>query len=452
MRKAYHFIGIGGIGMSALAQIAMQRAHHVSGSDLEINARIETLAKAGAKIFKGHSADQIQGEMTVVYSSDIKETNPEYLAALEKGCQILHRAELLAELIKNHKSLAVAGTHGKTTTSALLSTVLEEASFDPTYAIGGELIASDNNSRVGQSSHFVLEADESDQSFLKYHPYGAIVTNIDKDHLVNYQNDFGHLISAFKTFIDQVESPEHFFWCGDDPQLSLMNPKGNSYGFSSSCHWKISNVQQKGFQTVFDIKYQNSFYPQVTVNTIGHHNVLNTAAVFGLALLLGINESNIRKSLNSFKGIKRRCEIKNESDGILFLDDYAHHPTELTTTLQGIRQAVGEKKIVAIFQPHHYSRTQECLELYQNCFQYADEVVVTDIYAAGELQINSLSGESVVEVIRKNHSACYYVPRTALAHKLSKSLIKNDILVTLGAGDINKVSNEIVVILDRQSR
>ena len=448
MEKSYHFIGIGGIGMSALAQIALLKNYRVSGSDIEINARVESLVKAGAYVRKGHSEDHIKANMIVIYSSDIKKSNPEYQAALEKGCQIMHRADLLAEFIRDKKSLAIAGTHGKTTTSALLSTVVEEALLDPTYAIGGVLIATDSNSRAGYSDYFILEADESDQTFLKYHPYGAILTNIDHDHLINYENDFNQLLAAFKKFIDQIASSSHFFWCGDDEYLCEINPKGYSYGFSSSCSWRIVNARQEGFQLIFDLQSPNELFSDIVVNAIGKHNTLNAAAVFGLALSLGISEKSIRQSLRQFKGVKRRCEIKGCVQDLLFLDDYAHHPTEILTTLQGIKEAIGEKRLIAVFQPHRYSRTQECLEKYQDCFQHADEVIVTDIFAAGESSIPSLNGEKVMQEIKKCHSHCYYVPRPALSYKLRETLQANDVIVTLGAGDITKLNNDVIVLLD----
>lgn len=447
----YHFIGIGGIGMSALAQILLKRGEKVFGSDSEVNGRTQALVQAGAYIYKGQLASQVSPNSIVVYSSDIKTENPEYQAAIEKKCKLLHRADLLATLIHEQKSLAVAGTHGKTTTSALLSTVLQEANYEPTFAIGGILIASNENFGLGSSDYFVLEADESDCSFLKYSPYGAIITNIDFDHLINYQNDFQQLKRAFQKFIAQVRCEKHLFWCGDDKELSSMNLKGASYGFSSHCDWKISRVSQQGFCTSFDLRYKDSTYSNIILNAVGHHNVLNAAAVFALSLSLGILECSIRLSLSNFKGIKRRCEQKGRINDILFIDDYAHHPTEITTTLKGIKNAIANKNLVVLFQPHRYSRTLECLHQYQECFDLADQVIVTDIYSAGEQPIAHLSGKSVAFEIQKKHSCCHYISRAALAHHFSQTLLQNQVLVTLGAGDITLVSQETISLLDKQT-
>jgi len=453
MGKIFHFIGIGGIGMSGLARIMLTRNHRISGSDLEINSIVEALVKQGASVRKGHAAHHITEEMIVVYSSDIKENNPEYRAALDKGCRILHRADLLAKLIRKQKSLAIAGTHGKTTTSALLTSVLLEANKDPTYAIGGVLVATKSNSCTGQGKHFVFEADESDQTFLKYHPYGAIVTNIDHDHLINYQNNFNNLLAAFKTFTNQVESTRHLFWFGDDPNLFSMELEGNSYGFKSHCTWQISNLRQEGFQLIFDLKGPQVNFKEIILKLIGEHNALNAAAVFGLAINLEIDEATIRKSFAHFQGVERRCETKGMINDILFIDDYAHHPTEITTTLKGIRKAIGSnKRLVAIFQPHRYSRTEESQGKFGACFEPVDEVIVTDIYAAGELPISGLSGAKVMDEIKENHQACQYVPRTALTHKLSQFVKKNDVIITLGAGDITRIANEIIILLDNQNR
>lgn len=447
MSKKYHFIGIGGIGMSGLAHILLKKNIFVSGSDIAISPVVESLIKLGAVVCKGHAAKNISEEMIVVYTSDIKPDNPEYAAAIEKGCRIMHRSDLLAELIEGHKSLAVAGTHGKTTTSALLSTVLVDAGCDPSFAVGGVLPQFQGNSRLGQGEYFAFEADESDQSFLKYHPFGAIVTNIDHDHLVNYANCFENLVEAFKKFMHQVQSANHLVWCGDDPHLKQLHLPGHSYGFGAHCDWKVSNLRQDGFQSIFDLQSPQGYFKEIESALIGEHNALNAAGVFVLALLSGVKESSIRQTLRTFPGVLRRCEKKGIVNGILFLDDYAHHPAEIKTTLNGIRRAIGGKRLVAVFQPHRYTRTQECLGTFGACFQAADEVIVTDIYGAGETPVPTLSGEIVMQEIKAKLPACQYVPRTALCHKLSQYVEAEDVVVTLGAGDITKVGNETLILL-----
>lgn len=449
--KHYHFIGIGGIGMSGLARLLLSQNIPVTGSDVAFSPVVENLIQAGAIIHRGQAAENISAQAKVVYSSDIKENNPEYQAALRLQCALLHRSDLLAELIQGKQALAVAGTHGKTTTSALLATVLVDAGLDPSFAIGGMLPAFQSNAKFGRGEIFALEADESDRTFLKYHPFGAIVTNIDNDHLNNYEGSETLLIEAFRTFMTQVQSAPHLFWCGDDAHLVNLNIPGQRYGFGASCEWKITAMRQKEFHMFFDLEHQGHFYRDIEIALAGRHNVLNAAAVFALALTLGVSETSIRHTFQTFKGVLRRCERKGELDDILFLDDYAHHPTEIQTTLQGIRQAIGKRRLIAVFQPHRYSRTKDCLGLYGPIFQDADELLLTDIYAAGETPIPHLTHEVIQQEIQEASTVnCHYVPRSALSHYLSELVQPTDVVVTLGAGDVTKVASETLTLLEKQ--
>lgn len=450
-KEHYHFIGIGGIGMSGLARLLLNQNVSVTGSDVAFSPVVENLIQAGAVVYRGQSAENISADAKIVYSSDIKEDNPEYQAALRLQCTMLHRADLLAELIQDKQALAVAGTHGKTTTSALLATVLVDAGLDPSFAIGGMLPAFQSNARFGQGALFALEADESDRTFLKYHPFGAIVTNIDNDHLNNYEGSETLLIEAFRVFMTQVQSAQHLFWCGDDVHLTSLNKPGQRYGFGATCEWKVTAMQQSEFRMFFDLTHQEQTYRQIELALVGRHNVLNAAAVFGLALTLGVPEASIRHTFQTFKGVLRRCERKGEFNGILFLDDYAHHPTEIQTTLQGIRQAIGTRRLIAVFQPHRYSRTKDCLGLYGPIFQDADELLLTDIYAAGEVPIPHLSHEFIQQEIQEASTvSCRYVPRSALSHYLSEVVQPSDVVVTLGAGDVTKVALETLTLLEKQ--
>lgn len=451
MSQMYHFIGIGGIGMSALARILLQKNILVSGSDLSFHYTIERLVQAGANIYKGHSADLIKPQMAVVYSSDIKPDNPEYLAAIEMQCPLLHRADLLAQLIQGYRSLAVTGTHGKTTTAALLSTVLAETGLDPCFAVGGILPQYQTNSSFGQGEYFAFEADESDRSFLKYFPFGAIVTNIDNDHLNNYEGRKPLLINAFRQFMSQVSSCEHLFWCADDPSLMSLNMPGKSYGFHEQSDWKASHFRQEGFKIFFDIEGEGKVYSDVEVPCIGSYNATNVLAVFGLAVTLGVAEEAIRKALKSFGGVSRRSEYKGEMNGITFLDDYAHHPTEIRATLQAIREAIGEKRLIVAFQPHRYSRTKDCLGFYGNIFDVADELIMTDIFGAGELPIPNLSHIQIMEEVQaKSSIPVQYFTRSALSHFLSRFVCSGDVVITLGAGDITKLGPETIAYLEKQ--
>lgn len=451
MKESYHFIGIGGIGMSGLARLLLSRNIKVTGSDIAFNPVIEGLIKEGAVIHRGQAAENVSPQTTIVFSSDIKADNPEYQAAQKMQCSLLHRADLLAHLLEGYKSLAVAGTHGKTTTSSLLATVLVDAGVDPSFAIGGMLPAFQSNARFGRGEFFAFEADESDRSFLKYHPFGAIVTNIDNDHLVNYEGSFDLLIENFKLFMQQVQSSRHLFWCKDDRHLEQLAFPGQTYGFHPDSDWRIVSVKQDGFRMYVDLEHQEQSYSNIELALVGHHNVLNAAAVFGLSIMLGIPEASIRQSFKSFQGVLRRCENKGSYGDIQFLDDYAHHPTELQTTLQGIRQAIGQRRLIAVFQPHRYSRTQDCLGSFGTIFDAADEFIITDIFGAGEIPIPNLSHETIKKEIEQHSTvSCHYVPRPALSHFLSQFVQPYDVVVTLGAGDVTKLSNETLVLLENR--
>lgn len=441
MSKKYHFIGIGGVGMSGLAKLALDQAIEVSGSDVASSHVTENLSLVGSRIFIGHSATHIQSDMTVIYSTDIKKDNPEYAAAVDLKCPLLHRSELLQAMMASYQSLAVAGTHGKTTTSALLAWVLECCGESPTYAIGGIIPQFSSNSGKGSGKYFVAEACESDGSFLNYAPFGAIVTNIDLDHMDFFVNEAA-LNEAFSAFMHKVK--HHLFWCGEDSRLQKLNPKGKSYGFSEGCHLRASNFRQNEWSLSLDACWEGKWYKNIEAALVGRHNALNVLAVFGLALSLGLEEKKVREAFKSFGGVLRRCEKKGEMHGILFLDDYAHHPTELQATLKAIRQAVGERRLIVAYQPHRYTRTKDCEGMYGEVFNEADALFLTEIYAARETPIPGISHEGILaEVQRKLKSRCRHSPRKKIAHELASFLRPHDVLVTFGAGDITKLSDEI---------
>lgn len=450
-KEKFHFIGIGGIGMSGLARILLKKNIQVTGSDIASSYVTESLKQEGAQIFQGHAPQNIPVGATVVYSTDIKKDNPEYCTALEQKNSMWHRSDLLLHLMKGYKTLAIAGTHGKTTTSALLTWVLKHAGKDPSFAVGGMIPQFQSNAGYGEGDYFVAEADESDGTFLKYSTYGAIVTNIDSDHVGHY-GDMNRLIQAFNQFLQNVQAPEHLFWCGDDPFLEKLYPKGSSYGFGKQCKLQISQFVQKGWNCSFHVDFKGKHYSDVQLSLIGKHNALNGAAVFGLALSLGIPEETIRQALLSFGGVMRRCEKKGEIQNILLLDDYAHHPTEIKTTLQGIKQALDGRRLIAVFQPHRYSRTSECLGLYKGIFDDADEIFVTEIYGAGELPIQGLSSENVIQEIESEKTKkCHYVQRKDMANTLTDFAYTHDVIVSLGAGDITKLSSEILNLFKQRS-
>jgi UDP-N-acetylmuramate--alanine ligase len=451
MTDSYHFIGIGGIGMSGLARLLLNQKIAVTGSDIVFSAVVESLIQEGAVIYKGHAAENVSPHAKVVYTSDVKSDNPEYMAAIQMQCTLMHRSDLLAELLHGRQAFAVAGTHGKTTTSSLLATVLVDAGLDPSFAIGGMLPSFQTNARFGKGNFFSFEADESDRSFLKYFPFGAIITNIDNDHLNNYEGKMSLLVESFNQFMTQVESSQHLFWCRDDSYLSQLNVSGQCYGFHQASDWKIVSMHQERFNVFFDLEHKGHLYRQIELALLGNHNVLNAAAVFGLTRTLGVSEAIIRQTFKTFKGVLRRCEHKGTFEDVLFLDDYAHHPTEIQTTLRGIRQAIGAKRLIAVFQPHRYSRTQDCLGQYGSIFEAADEVLITDIYGAGETPIFNLSHSQIQQEIEQNSTvSCRYVPRSTLSRYLSLFVQNHDVVVTLGAGDITKLGNETLTLLEKQ--
>lgn len=439
-QKKYHLIGIGGIGMSSLARILVQKNCEVTGSDLAMTYVTEGLVKQGIHISLVQKAENVPQGATVVYSTDIKTDNPEYQAALRQKNPLQHRSDLLAELLAEKKGLAVAGTHGKTTTTGLLTSALLEGGFDPSYAVGGILPQFQSNGGHGKGDFFVAEADESDGTFLKYHPFGAIITNIDNDHIDHYRT-FDQLENSFKTFIAQVTSPNHIVWCYDDPLLKKLSPPGISYGFSPGSAAQILHFRQEGWGIVYDLKWNNILYKEIEVPLVGRHNALNSAAVFILSLTVGVAEKGIRKGLREFGGVLRRCEKKGEAQGILFLDDYAHHPTEIAATLKGIRAAVQERRLIAVFQPHRYTRTRDCLGQFGDIFAVADKIFVTEIYGAREAPIPGVESQKIVEEI--GNKSCL-VERDQLLHHLKDVLQPHDVVVTLGAGDITKFGAEMI--------
>lgn len=447
--KAYHMIGIGGIGMSALAHMLLQKGAAVSGSDMSSGAQTASLEAAGAKIFLGHAAENIAPGTTVVYSTDIKKENVEFVTAQKLGCRMLHRSEMLQELMLDSRhALCVAGTHGKTTTSSLLTWVLHVANKSPSYAIGGVIPQLKANAGYGSGEFFVAEACESDGTFLNYSPTGAIVTNIDDDHM-DFYKDFEILKKAFAAFMAKIIDTNLLFYCGDDAVLASPGARGISYGFGESCQLRTSLPTPTGWMQSFDITFRGKVYKDIELNLAGRHNVLNASAVFGLSLSLGVPEEAIRTAFRSFGGALRRCENRGEVDGILFLDDYAHHPTELTATLEGIRDSVDTRRLIAVYQPHRYTRSQTCLGKYQGVFDAADVLVVTDIYSAREAPIAGITNEIVAkDILQSNTCPAHVVARDDLARFVADMAETGDVVVTLGAGDVTKLSGEVQQLIN----
>ena len=440
-----HFIGIGGIGMSALARILLQKGAKVSGSDVSASPITERLAKEGAEIFIGQDAKNIAGATSVVYSTDIRENNPEYQEVLQRKIPLLHRSEFLAQLMKGSVPLLVTGTHGKTTTSSLLAHVLIHSGLKPTYAIGGIVRSTGANSGYGKGQYFVAEADESDGSFLRYPSFGAIITNIGNDHL-NYWKTEEALLDGFTQFAKQVSSREHLFWCADDEALASLGIEGISYGFDEKADLRVHNYLQREWKNSFDLTFEDVHYPEIEIPLIGGHNVLNASAVFGMGLKLEIPEETLRQAFLSFQGVGRRVEKKGEYNSISIYDDYGHHPTEIFATIRAVKAAIHSRRLVVAFQPHRYTRTRDCMNQFPEAFDYADEIILTDIYPASESPIPGITGEALFAKFHQ-HAGIHFVKRAELSSFLSHLLKPQDVLLTLGAGDITKVGPEVLTLL-----
>ncbi|MCI5053020.1 MAG: UDP-N-acetylmuramate--L-alanine ligase [Simkaniaceae bacterium] len=444
MRQAhYHFIGIGGIGMSALAFILLRRGERVSGSDRKESAMTQKLSEMGAEIYLSQDSDHIKPSQIVVYSTAIKEDNPEYARARELGCLMWHRSDLLRCLSLDSRELVVAGAHGKTTTSAILAHVLTSAGLDPSFALGGTSDSLPTHGYLGKGEHFVIEGDESDGSFLKTSPFGAILTNIDADHL-DFWGTQDALYHAYVNFLLSVKDKQLLFWCADDPFLRALNLEGVGFGTSEHASLRAKNIRELPQGTIFDIYFEDEAYLNVTLPVIGRHNVLNALGVFGLSLRLGIHEEKIRTALKLFKGVKRRLEVKGEIDGVTIVDDYAHHPSEIEATLNAIQPMAKNRNLHVVFQPHRFSRILTLKEAFTSAFRKADNLIVTDIFGAGESPIEGLSASALCqEIERLDGQTVSYVKRDEVKAHLKTKIKPQDIVLTLGAGDITNVASDM---------
>lgn len=447
MKKHYHFVGIGGIGMSGIALIMLRKGLAVSGSDLKTGPLTDELAKQGARIFIGHAGVNISGADIVVYSSAVKEDNPEIIAARAQNIPVIKRGQALAELMLDKAVITVTGSHGKTTTASLISFMLEAAGLCPTCAIGGILKNIEKNALCGNGKFFVAEADESDGSFLYYHPEYSVITNIDREHL-DYYRDFSAEIKAFSDFINQTENNGCVFACADDANLMniIKNCKQRriTFGLKPEADIFAKNIKLDGLNSEFDCFYKNKFVSRFFLALAGEHNVSNALSVIALGLELGINIGVIRKTLSDYRGSGRRMEVKFRGKDYLVIDDYAHHPTEIKATLAALK-SLNPRRLVAAFQPHRYSRTQLLLDEFGQCFGAVDLLAITDIYAAGEQPIDGINARSIYDKVKKYFPLqnVEFIPKENLARYILDNLRAGDLIVTLGAGDITKISDEV---------
>ncbi len=444
-----HFVGIGGIGMSGIAELLLNLGYKVSGSDTsssDITRRLESL---GGIIFQGHSAEQIHGADVVVTSSAIGPDNPEVAAAGQGSIPVIPRAEMLAELMRLKYSVAIAGAHGKTSTTSIVASVLGKGGLDPTVVIGGKLKSIDSNALLGEGDYIVAEADESDGSFLKISPTIAVVTNIDREHLDFYQ-DLNAIKEVFLSFIDKIPFYGLAVLCLDDEPIQDIIPniqkRFTTYGMSTQADFQAKDVVFEGLKSRFHVHHLGVRLGEIVLNLPGIHNVYNALAAIVVGIELDIPFGVIKSALQTAEGVQRRLEIKGENKGVTVVDDYGHHPTEVKVTLQAVRESWPDRRVVVVFQPHRYTRTQALFDDFTRAFYQSDLVVVLPIYAAGEKKIKGVEGHTLFEGIRSHgHREVVYMQdfETAVSH-LKKVLTQSDILLTLGAGDVWKVGEMIL--------
>jgi UDP-N-acetylmuramate--alanine ligase len=451
--RRVHFIGIGGVGMSGIAEVLCTLGYGVSGSDQGDSAATRRLAALGARVERGHAAAHVEDADVVVVSSAIRPDNPELLAARERRIPIVPRAEMLAELMRFRRGIAVAGTHGKTTTTSLVASVLSEAGMDPTFVIGGQLLSAGANARLGGGEWLVAEADESDGSFLRLTPLIAVVTNIDADHLENYGGDFANVQAAFSEFLHRLPFYGLAVLCIDDAEVRALAEQMPrhvlTYGFDAAADVRASDVTQAGHRGSFTLHLPDSEPLAVTLNLPGRHNVQNALAAAAVGWQLGVEPAAIGRALEKFQGIGRRFNLHGEKDfgggSALLVDDYGHHPAELAAVFQAARAGWPERRLVVAFQPHRYTRTRDLLDEFAAVLSETDAVLLTEVYPAGEAPIAGADAKALARAMRaRGRIDPVLVPNArALAGVLPDVLRDGDLLILMGAGDIGAAAQEL---------
>ena len=456
-----HFIGIGGIGMSGIAEVLNELGYNVSGSDIIQNSNTERLKNLNIKVYIGHKSRNVHGAQIVIISTAISKNNIELIEAKNKKIPIVHRAEMLCELMRLKWSIAIAGTHGKTTTTSLIASLLDGADFDPTVINGGIINNWKSNAKLGKGEWMVVEADESDGSFSKLTPTVAIVTNIDSEHL-DFHGSFSNLENAFNNFISSIPFYGFKVLCIDHPVVQKLIPLNKdrrllTYGLSTTADVKATNIEYHENVTVFDLILSNKIlspsriWKKIILPMHGKHNVLNCLASICVAIEMGISEKIIRTSLNNFKGIKRRFENKGVSkNGVRIIDDYGHHPVEINYALSSGRILAKKNKLIAIFQPHRYSRLKDLFNEFCQCFNNADYVFIADVYAAGEKKIENFNKETLASGISDfgHNNVSIINNEDEICGQINKIAKPNDVVIFLGAGNITKWSDKIIHQLD----
>ena len=445
-KKRIHLIGIGGMGMNAIAQLLLGLGHRVSGSDIKSSRLTRKITSLGAEVFIGHSPQNIGDVDLVAFSSAIRDDNPELLSAKEMGIPVFQRAEVLAELMKGHVGIAVAGTHGKTTTTSLIAVILSKAGISPTVAIGGEANDLGGGSLLGEGPYFVTEADESDGSFCLLSPTYSVVTNIEEEHL-DFYHDIDEILQAFNHFLDRTDREGALVACIDDPNvrkiLNSYKKRFVTYGFSPDADISGVNIEIGWLRSRFDCRYKGQILGPIELRAPEIHNILNALAAIGVAMELGIDFDCLTKSLAEYQGVTRRFEVKLETEDLIVIDDYAHHPTEVKATLNSCRN--GKRRIVCVFQPHRYTRTKCLGERFGGSFSLADHLILTDIYSADETPIEGVSSKVIYDAVKRHGQTEVHLVSTneEALDRILKIILPGDMVVCLGAGDVGVVADEL---------
>jgi UDP-N-acetylmuramate--alanine ligase len=444
-----HFVGIGGVGMSGIAEVLLNMGYRVTGSDVRRGDTVERLEQLGAKVFVGHDAGNLTDAHVVVYSSAVARDNVEVAAARARQVPAIPRAEMLAELMRLKYGIAVAGTHGKTTTTSMVAAVLAEGRLDPTVVVGGRVRSLGSNARLGQGEYLVAEADESDGSFLKLSPTIAVVTTIDAEHLDHY-GSLEHLSEAFLAFVNKVPFYGAAVLCLDQPNVQLLIPRVEkrlvTYGLESAADLTAHRLHLAGLTARFDVQYRGEPLGECALRVPGRHNVLNALAAMAVGLDLEIPFVTIQKAMAEFSGVQRRFQVRGESRGVLVVDDYGHHPAEIRATLAAAKAGF-DRRAVTVFQPHRYTRTLHLRQEFLTAFNQSDVLIVMDIYAAGEAPIDGVTGRDLADAIRAHgHREVAFLgsDRQRILDYLDGILRPGDLVVTLGAGDVGQLGQHLL--------
>ena len=443
-----HFIGIGGSGMSGIAEVLINQDYEVSGSDPSSNRVTDHLKTLGADIRHNHSAENVSGKQVVVVSSAISDDNVEVQAAREQSIPVIPRAEMLAELMRMKYGIAIAGTHGKTTTTSLVATVLAAGSLDPTVVIGGRIKNMSGHAKLGQSQYLIAEADESDGSFLKLSPTLAVVTTLDEEHMDFYLT-MENMKSTFLQFLNRIPFYGAAILCMDDANLQSLLPRIEkrtiTYGLKSQADYTAHNISVEGLKTYFTVYHHGKKLGKILSGALGRHNVCNTLAAVAVGMELNMDFPTIAESLKTFTGVQRRFEILKQSESLIIVDDYGHHPVEIQATLSTAKEVWPDRRLVIVFQPHRYSRTKHLMESFFSSFNDADQLLLLDIYSAGEEAEEGIHSQRIAEGVKEfGHKNVEYIGSTqSVIPHLQKILKPGDIVMTLGAGNIGELSHRL---------